>query len=43
MESDPESQLFLLNVYQHNEHKGEVFFKEMLVGLSNESLNFLEL
>ena len=43
MESDPESQLFLLNVYQHNKHKGEVFLKEMLEGLSNESLNFLDM
>ena len=43
MESDPESQLFLLNVYQHNKHKGEVYLKEMLEGLSNESLNFLDM
>ena len=33
MESDPESQLFLLNVYQQNKHKGEIFLKEMLEGL----------
>ena len=43
MESDPETQLFLLNVYQHTKHKGEVYLKEMLEGLSNESLNFLDM
>ena len=42
MESDSEKQLFLLNVYKRNKNNGADFLKEMLEGLSNDTLDFID-
>ena len=42
MESDSEKQLFLLNVYKLNKNNGADFLKEMLEGLSNDNLDFID-
>ena len=42
MESDSEKQLFLLNVYKLNKNNGADFLKEMLEGLSNDTLDFID-
>ena len=42
MESDSEKQLFLLNVYKLNKNNGADFLKEMLEGLSNDTLEFID-
>jgi len=42
VESDSEKQLFLLNVYKLNKNNGADFLKEMLEGLSNDILDFID-
>ena len=42
MESDSEKQLFQLNVYKLNKNNGADFLKEMLEGLSNDTLDFID-
>ena len=42
MESDSEKQLFQLNVYKLNKNNGADFLKEMLEGLSNDTLEFID-
>ena len=42
MERDSEKQLFLLNVYKLNKNNGADFLKEMLEGLSNDTLDFID-
>ena len=42
MESDLEKQLFQLNVYKQNKNNGANFLKEMLEGLSNDTLDFID-
>ena len=42
MESDSEKQLFLLNVYKLNKNNGADFLKEMLEGLSKDTLDFID-
>ena len=42
MESDSEKQLFQLNVYKLNKNNGVDFLKEMLEGLSNDTLDFID-
>ena len=42
MESDSEKQLFLLNVNKLNKNNGADFLKEMLEGLLNDTLDFID-
>ena len=42
MESDSEKQLFLLNFYKLNKNNRADFLKEMLEGLSNDTLDFID-